>query len=140
MFHARVAYHRAQQRPDDACLFLTSANGRISPWNIRQPHPFGRLMRRSGVRDAPPMQVALQFSLAGIVADLDHTVTGDPEHPTLVLIIKTDDIGLVRFIVPATAWSRPRELLQVGRPVRVTESAFSLPPIAGQIELIEALH
>jgi len=33
------------------------------------------------------MQVALQFSLAGTVADLDHTVPGLPERPTLVLII-----------------------------------------------------
>lgn len=86
------------------------------------------------------MKVALRLSIAGIVADLDHTVPGDPDHPTLVLIIKTDDIGLVRVIIPATAWSRPRELLQVGRAVRDTESAFSSPPIAGQIGLIEALR
>jgi len=67
------------------------------------------------------MQVALEFVLAGTIADVDATVDGEPAHPSLVLIVETG-AEFARIVVPPATWSQPRELLQIGRAVRVRRS------------------
>ena len=78
--------------------------------------------------------------LIGTVADLDNTVPNDPCHPALVVITDTA-IGLVHIVVPAAAWPRARELLQVGRRLRATcEPTPGAPPVATRVELLDQLH
>jgi len=78
--------------------------------------------------------------ITAAVADLDETVAGDPHHPALALIAETD-FGLVRVVVPPFAWPLSRELLQVGRRVRLTcQPTLKSPPIATRIDLIDTLH
>ena len=71
------------------------------------------------LRDRGAMVAPLTFLLTAAVADLDDTVPGEPEHPALV-VVADGVFGLMRVIGPSPAWSRPRELLQVGRRIRVT--------------------
>lgn len=89
------------------------------------------------------MMSTVQFSLVGPVADVDGTLPGDPDYPAMILVL---DAGrdLMSVIVPPSAWSRPPELLQVGREVRIVGDMgpMSRPraPVAHHVELVGPLH
>lgn len=87
------------------------------------------------------MGAMICFQVTGTVADLDETTLGEPWHPTFVLIIEVN-YAYSRVVVPPAAWTAPRELLQVGRSVRVTGSVTDAyaPAVATRIEVIGALH
>jgi hypothetical protein len=73
----------------------------------------------------------LMFRLTGRVADVDETVPGEPEHPTMVLIIECDD-ELARIVVPAAVWlPEKRDLLAVDRPVALIGKSDVSPFIHG---------
>jgi hypothetical protein len=86
------------------------------------------------------------FRLTGRVADIDDTVTGEPEHPALALIVECDD-ELARIVVPATVWPpEKRELLAVDRPVALTGESDVSPFVLGaravatSLQLLEGYH
>lgn len=64
---------------------------------------------RSNVSVAPVEFIAhamhdeSQFRLTGRVADLDETVLGEPEHPSLALIFECGD-EFARIVVPSAVW------------------------------------
>ena len=85
----------------------------------------------------------LYFNLVGTLADIDETTAENPLHPAPVLLIEIDD-EIERVVLPATAWSSPRDVLQVGRRVRVGGHFNVIPkrgslPVAFCVELI-AVH
>jgi hypothetical protein len=86
------------------------------------------------------------FRLAGRVADVDETVPGEPEHPTMVLIIECDD-ELARIVVPAAVWlPEKRDLLAVDRPIAVMGESdidpfrFDARVVATSLKLLDSYH
>ena len=63
--------------------------------------------------------MASSFSFQTTIADIDGTVEGDPEHPTIVLVLEVGD-GFVRVIVPHSSLTGRRTLLAIGETVRVS--------------------
>jgi hypothetical protein len=86
------------------------------------------------------------FRLIGRVADVDDTVTGEPEHPALALIIECDD-ELARIVVRSNVWPREkRALLAVDRPVAITGESDVDPfrlgarTVATSLKLLDNYH
>ena len=73
----------------------------------------------------------LYFNLIGTIADVDETTPDNPLHPSPVLLLDTDD-RIERIVLPTSAWAGPRDLLQVGRRLRVSgECKFPAKPGTG---------
>lgn len=89
--------------------------------------------------------IPLRFRLRGTVADIDDTVPCEPAHPTLVIVVNATD-ELTRIIVPPQALPVARELLAIGRPLRIAGKIDLDPgsplrwPVATKVELLTAYH
>jgi len=88
----------------------------------------------------------LDLRLTGRVADIDETVLGELEHPTLALIIERGD-DLARIVLPASVWPpEKREILAVERPVIVTGDSDVDPfrpdarAVATSLKLLDRYH
>lgn len=82
----------------------------------------------------------VHFSLRGDIADVDHTLPGDPRHPALILIVEAGQ-DLLHVFVPPEAWTGACELLQQGRRVRVVGDVGELgrprPHTAHRVDLVD---
>lgn len=105
----------------------------------RHYHPSARLTRRLSRGKLLGVN-PVHFSLRGAIADVDHTLPGDPRHPALILIVEAGQ-DLLHVFVPSEAWTGARELLQQGRRVRVVGDVGELgrprPHTAHRVDLVD---
>ncbi len=83
----------------------------------------------------------LYFQFVGTIADVDDTTSENALHPSPVLLLDTED-NIERIVLPESAWAGSREVLQVGRRLRVAGHCDFPPrpgtlPVAFHVELID---
>ena len=84
----------------------------------------------------------LMFRLTGVIADVDDTVAGEPQHPALALIVECGD-DLARIVIPSSVWPPDRrELLAIDRPIAVAGESDSDPfrprAVATSLQLLDS--